>query len=536
MTSNRKTVGLVAVFAIACFAGGCGGPGGTGWGAKGLFDRRDLGTTIGSLVEVYSSEFAAVKGYGLVGGLQGTGSLQCPTQLRAYLRRYILTELPEHRIDVDKLIDSSNTAVVHIGGQMPIVATKNQYFDVRVTALSGTQTTSLEGGWLYGAELKPAGRLSMATRAVANASGPVFIDKISGLAVSKKVGYVLGGGKVFDEYKVHLVFHKPDYETTSVVRNHINERFGRDTARALVPGRIELTVPPRYRGQKQRFISMVKATYLEEGPEITKERIRTFVRKLAVSEDKYASEVALEAIGNESIGKLSVLLQSSDEEVRLRAGRCMLNLGSDEGLEVLIEMALDKTSAYRIEALEALTTSAERNDAASVSRRLLHDSDFDIRLAAYEQLRKLGDLAVSRELIADGFHLEQIAQTEYKGIFVSRSGRPRIVLFGAPIFCRENVFVRSDDGSVIINAPSGQRYVSLIRRRSRRSSEVAHLKSSFDLADIIQVLCDDPPNQAEQKRGGLGVSYSQMIALVKQMSDKGAVRAEFRAGPMPKID
>ena len=39
----------------------------------------------------------------------------------------------------------------------------------------------------------------------------------------------------------------------------------------------------------------------------------------------------------------------------------------------------------------------------------------------------------------------------------------------------------------------------------------------------------------DQGVGGLGVSYSAMIALVKQLSDKGAISAEFRAGLMPKI-
>jgi len=64
---------------------------------------------------------------------------------------------------------------------------------------------------------------------------------------------------------------------------------------------------------------------------------------------------------------------------------------------------------------------------------------------------------------------------------------------------------------------------------------VGQLKSSLDLADIIRVLCEEPAAKDKQGRGGLGVPYSQMTALLKQMSDKGAIRAEFRAGPLPKI-
>ena len=34
----------------------------------------------------------------------------------------------------------------------------------------------------------------------------------------------------------------------------------------------------------------------------------------------------------------------------------------------------------------------------------------------------------------------------------------------------------------------------------------------------------------------MSVSYAEAIALLKQMCDKGVIEAEFRAGPMPKID
>ena len=61
------------------------------------------------------------------------------------------------------------------------------------------------------------------------------------------------------------------------------------------------------------------------------------------------------------------------------------------------------------------------------------------------------------------------------------------------------------------------------------------LRSSFELVDIIQTLCDEPLRKDRQARIGLGVSYADMIALLKQMCDKGAVTAEFHAGPIPKI-
>ncbi len=518
---------LIALLIVSC--------GEQGRGVKDLAPTIDLGTTIGSLAEMSWPESIRLEGYCLVVGLRGTGSAECPPQIRAYLAQHLLKQFPRRTINIERFIVGSDTAVVLVEGIMPTVASRNEYFDVRVTALGGTQTTSLEGGFLLVTELKTVGTFGIKTKVVADARGPVFIDKISTSEMNKRIGYVLGKGKVLDEYKVTLVLGEPDFRTTNNIRNRLNGLFGDGTAKVVLPGRLEVKVPAKYREQKQRFISIIKATYLTHSTEIIRERIKTFIRKLAALQDADASEIALEAIGNQSLSGLVVLLNVSNEQVRLRAARCMLNLGSDAGLATLRQIAMDRGSAYRAEALESITTGARRNDAARISQRLLRDDDFHIRLAAYEQLRKLDDIAVSQEFIAGNFYLEQIVQTPHKSIFVSRSGQPRIVLFGAPIRCSDGIFVRSADGDITIDAPVGQEYVSIIRKHPLRPGVIAQLKSSFEVGDIIRTLCEKPLKKGEQGRGGLGVTYADVIALLKRMCDKGAVKAEFWAGPLPKI-
>ncbi len=524
---------LITAVLVGCFTGGCGEGGGRG--SKGLIPAIDLGLTIGSLVEMSWPESVKLEGYGLVVGLMGTGSGECPPQIRTYLGQHVQTLFPGRRIDVSRFIGGSDTAVVLVEGIMPTVASRNENFDVRVSALDGTQTTSLEGGWLLGTELKSVGTFGITTRVVAEAKGTVYFDKFGTSKSNKRAGYVLAGGKVLDEYKITLELQEPDLRMTNNIRNRVNELFGDVTAKVVLPGRLEVTVPAKYREQKQRFISIMKATYLTQSTEIINERIKIFIRKLAALQDADASETALEAIGNQSLLGLNTLLTVSNERVRLRAARCMLNLGSDAGLMTLRQIAMDVKSAYRIEALESITAGARRNDAARISQRLLRDDDFRLRLAAYEQLRKLGDIAVTQELVGSNFYLEQIAQTEQKAIFVSRSGQPRIALFGAPIYCNSGIFVRSEDGNITINAPSGQGYVSIIRKHPHRPGVVAQLRSSFELSDIIRTFCEKPAEEDKPGRGGLGVPYADIIALLKRMCDKGALKAEFWAGALPKI-
>jgi flagellar basal body P-ring protein FlgI len=545
---SRKTICLIVLLFVIFSLTGCVEQDKATSKSKALAAAA-LGPTIGSLSNVLVSDAIAVEGYGLVGGLNGAGSSECPPQIRAYLKRYIITQLPEHKVDVEKFISSSDTAVVRLEGIIPAGASKNQDFDVKVVALPGTQTISLDGGWLYRAELKAKGTFGVNSKVLATVEGPVFIDKITSSTPDTRAGYILAGGKVLDEYGIRIVFRGRDYRIVSRVRNRLEERFGFEATKAISTNLIEVSVPAKYKGQKQKFASVIKAMYLEDRPEIIEERISTFVEKLVVSTDKLDSEIALEAIGNQSIGKLQALLKSPQEQVRLHAARCMLNLGSDRSLPTLREIAMNKDSSYRIEALEAITAGARRNDAAAISRHLLSDNDFNVKLAACDQLLKLDEISVTQTRIARSFYLQlvsaerqavagRIAQIESAvggTIFVSRSGKPRVVLFGTPIYCHEDIFVQSDDGSITLNAPPGQKYVSIIRKHPRRPDVILQLKSSFDLADVILTLCEEPLQKDKQARSGLGVSFSDMIALLKQMCDKGAVKAEFRAGPIPKI-
>ena len=532
--ASGTTACVIAMWFGMCVFTGCQEAVPTGRGK--LTPSAELGQTIGSLAEVLAVESIPVEGYGLVGGLRGTGSSECPPEVRRYLVQYILTQLPNRSVDPDRLINSRSTAVVELSGMMPTAAVRNRHFDVGVAALLGTQTTSLEDGWLYKSDLRAEGGAGPGTRALATVEGPVFIDTVGGKRPDRKGGYILAGGTVLNEYGITLAPNKPDYMTAVRIRDRLNARFGPGTANAISPAQIEVKVPAGYGEQKEKFVAIVKAMYLDVTGELVGERVRTFAQRLAVSKEKQDSEIALEAIGNESLGKLAVLLKSSDEEVRLRAARCMLNLGSDEGLETLREIATAKRSRYRVEALEAIGRGAPRNVAVGIARGLVQDGDFEVRLAAYEQLRRLSDVSVSRKVVGRSFYLEQvaIAPTADKVIYVSRSGQPRIVLFGSPR-CRDNIFVQSSDGDITINAAAGQEYVSIIRKHPTRADVVLPMKSSFELGDIIETLCEEPLKKGEEGRAGLGVSYAEMIGLLKRMCERGAVRAEFRAGPLPKI-
>jgi flagellar basal body P-ring protein FlgI len=500
---------------------------------KPIFTKIDSTTTIGNLVEIFTIEGIPIEGYALVGGLLGTGSSQCPQGIRQYLKKYIHSQLPDEK-NVSRFIDSKTTAVVKVEGYLPSAISTDSVFDVKVSALTGTQTTSLKGGSLYGAELWELGKFGITFKPIAQAEGPIYIDMIDKDNPDENTGYVLGGGSGIAQHIVALVLRQPDFKIAAIIRNRINDRFGDAIAHARSSSYIEMTTPPAYAKQKTRFISLIKATYISETAAENQQRIKELIFKMATAQQIYKSEIALEAIGTQSIEKLKALLASDNEEVRFHTARCLLNMGNDQGLDVLREIAHDPASAFRLEALAAVTVSARRNDAATIARAMLRDPDFNINLAAYESLRSLDDLAVRQYFVADKFIIEEVSQTNQKIVYITRSGRPRIALFGAPMKARKNIFIQSDDGNITINAPPGQNYVQILRKHPTRPNiPPIQLKSSFDISDIIRTLCEKPQGTDFI---GLNASYTDAILILRQMTQKGALDADFKAGPLPKIN
>jgi flagellar basal body P-ring protein FlgI/glutaredoxin-related protein len=504
---------------------------------KEIEDDFGIDATIGSLVDVYSTDIIPVEGIALVGGLDGTGSVKCPPGVKNYLKKYIMEKL-DRKSNIEEFINSENTAPVVVQGVMPTLKSRNEKFDVKISIVPNTDTTSLNGGQLWGVDLYEKGRMGDALRLLATAEGSVYIDR---LEFDKKTdytsGYVLNAGRSRDEYKISLILKKPNYKTAAAVRNRINERFESDTAQAVSPDAIRVRVPKYYKKQKRRFIAVVRSLYLIDNKELNEKRVKKHTRQMIVGSEKYRHEIFLEALGSQGKNRLKVLLNSSNTDVRLRAARCLLDIGSEDGLNVLRELALEENSDYSKQALQAIAKAAGRDQISSVARRLLYSQNLDLKLTAYEILADIGDIYINRQFVGGNVFLDRITQTDKKLIYAYRKNRPRIVIFSAPLSLKGDIFAQTSDGKITVNAPAGAGEVTILRKHPGKSyKQPIRLKSSFELEDIIQTLVNPPVTTKGSGRSpGIGATYGQTLEIIKKLTQSPVLDAEFVAGELPKI-
>lgn len=495
-----------------------------------------LDRTVGDLAEIVALQPISVKGIGLVVGLPGTGSSECPPATREYLQKYILTQVGrKDLINPDTMINSLDTAVVSVEGIIPAAASKYQSFDITVKALPGTQTTSLAGGRLYTTDLKFVTRIEEtieSSRTLAYAAGPIYIDNAKDSKTSATTGLVLGGGKVIEDYQITLALFKPDFKAAAYIRNRINQRFGKDVANAVSESVINVTVPHFYKNKKARFIKLVRSLYIASSDSLEEQRINQLVDELKNSSDKMKTQVSLEAIGKPTIDKLLPLLDSNDIATKFAAGTNLIALGDDRALKMMRDFAQNPDSPHRMQAIINVGEFASKNNTVALMNRLVNDDNFDVRYLAYSYLRSNNDPSIIRSVISEDFFIDQVITTGPKIIYASRKQEPGIVLFGAPIDCEKGIYIESEDGNIIINSEPADERISILRKHPLTGGLMGPLKCSTRVADIIKLLGDPPSPKDDKKRPGLGVPYSEIVMMLKNMVDKGAVNASFVLGPV----
>jgi hypothetical protein len=497
--------------------------------------KINLDITVGELARFAPVLSIPVRGYGIVAGLWGTGSSECPSELRPQLEKYIWQHMPGAKSgDINRFIASMDTAVVEVVGVIPPLAIVKERFDIEVKPLAKTQTTSLRGGTLYTAELKELSRMSsydQYTKSIGAAQGPIFT--IQDQATKETHYYIFGGGTAFLNTTISMVLNQSNYFAAMVIRNRINERFGSNTAKATSSQEIQVTIPAPYYGQKLRFLSMIQLLYLSEDDTLRKQRIETLSIQLADPQKAEAAEIAMEAIGKPAASKLVELLKNTNSDTRFFAARCLMNIGDNRGLLVIRETAFDSKSKYRIAAIESLSK-AKLKDAEPILSKLLAIDDLNIRVSAYEQLVNLNSILVKRIPVGEDYFIDMVSCLGPKVIYAYRKDNSRIAIFGAPLYAQKNIFV--DMEQILINCQPEDKFISLSRRHPTRAKLIGPLKSSYAVEDIIRTLGHSPETDAKKYPWpGLGISYSEILTILEKMCRENMIPASFVYGPVTDV-
>lgn len=559
---NLRAYALFLPLALAALIGACRGDG-TGWGLSSKrdlppepppptapSDREVLRDTVGAQCVLSGMTGLRVRGFGLVIGLVDRGTSECPSSLRDYLIDFLTKEFKlkegasQSNFHPRKMIDSADTAVVEVVGIIPPGSPKGTRFDVAVSAVAGTQTRSLEGGWLISCELKivapdAAAERLIAGRTVARAAGAVFTNPFSSGGASSRSdgplrGTVLGGGRSIEPRNIRLVLKNPSYSVAKRIQQRINERFGNapKTAEALSRGHIDLRTPPKYHDDPVHFARLANHLFLYNEPGFVERKLdllnRLIERPTAPHED---ISLAWEGIGRICVRRIQRLYTHENRSASFHAIRAGLRLRDGTALNLMGRIAADPKSPYREQAVRELAASGFPHAANHLSP-LLDAEDQQIRIAAYEALLKMGHPAIRSRRIQSvfgsnevNFWLDTIESAAKPLIRVRRSGEPRIALFGANTECALPLYYSHPDGWVTINANDPQDDITLFCRTRRNNQLSEPILVPPRVRDLLVALAELPVRDETGRPRGIGLPYSLVVRVIHALTKDQSIPA-----------
>jgi flagellar basal body P-ring protein FlgI len=511
--------------------------------------------TVASEAILVGYEPVVVRGFGLVVGLNGTGSRDIPPAVRAHMT----AEMARHGIGSersgyghlrpDAMLNSLDTAVVIVEAIIPPAsvgqrktrdaAIMGTQFDVRIYAHPQTGTTSLEGGQLYTTQLRPGPLRPGGGQAapIAHARGPIFVnpfaepDAIQRDAITRTTGVILNGGEVLKDIPIKLRLANPSHTRAAILQDSINARFPRQraqpetTARGESDESVAITVPPSFRENTEEFVNLLRHTTIRM---TNPEAVAVSIRRMLLDDPSLALSASYrwQALGVRAIPVIQELYDHPEELPRLAALRAGAKL--DDALVVphLIDMAESASAESRSQAI-TLLADMQHNPRINVAlRELLNDSDVDVRLSAYEALIKRRDPYMQRYAIGGKFYLD-IVESDKPMIYVTQFGQPRVVLFGADLSIQTPVLVQAWSNRLMIKDNGDDDRIEVFYRQNPSDVQAVIHRVQPQLDEFIHFL--GHTTTIEKPAPGLGLTYGETVGALYQIWSQKYIHADFKA-------
>lgn len=505
-----------------------------------------LSNTVGAFGQINGLQPTYASGYGIVVGLDGTGSGDIPLSVRAQLitemTRYGVgrTGGPLEDVTPDEMIDDPNTAVVLVQALIPPAAPRGFTFDVRVSAIPGGSTTSLEGGTLYTTELRRGTAIPGGpdTFEIATAKGQLLINPLADPAapadspdgVVRTEARILGGGTMQSPFRPTFRLDNPSHARARAIVAAVNARFPQrnnrfTTARGINEDSVEINVPAEYMDDPAHFFQLVLHTRVDQS--FTNDWAEAYIEALEAEPGLSAPlGYALEAIGKPSIPYLRRLYDSPLREPRLAALRVGASLADPLTREHLERLAMDSNANQRNDAIRLIARLPFDRRIDLFLTELLNDEDLTVRITAYEALSTRSQQTVQKYVFPGSFDLH-LVPSKHPMVYFTQQDQAKLVLFG-DLPLNENVFASGWDSRLMVdtseNAGSGRARVFFQDAATGRTSTEMVGRSVTELvAYFASTRSLDNPDP------GLSMTYSETVGSLHQLMQSGAFEADFVA-------
>lgn len=495
-----------------------------------------------------------VSGYGLVSNLNNTGDSQAPNAVRDYM----VKEMVKHKWgsslsgiktpSPEEALRDPRNAIVQVDGYLPPGVRKGQRFDVQVSALPDSGTTSLAQGDLFQTDLRIMGANPLdpggAVNVFARAEGNVFVNPSYAMSTkvedpaakrSLRMGVVMNGAASLEDRPIGLRLRQPSMRMSRYIEDRIDQRLQEirpDTiAEAQDEGIVHLYVPVNLNGDWTHFAGLVTHLYLNNSPEFAAAKAQQLADE-AIKPNAPLMDISYcwEALGKASLAVIRDrdLLTHSNPDVAYAAARAAAYLGDAGALQALVNIARTTSHPFQVNAVQVLGTMPNSPAINDMLRPLLNSNETLVRLESYRMLAHNADNAVFSLPIKGGFTLDVIRSDGPPVIYGTRRGEPRLAIIGNRTGLDMPITFMALDGRLTISSDPSNTTVTIFYRppqpvggpRNRQQLEQTQpirVVSRPDIAEIVARLGGEGFDEATAGQR-LDFNYAEILSILSNMT------------------
>lgn len=510
-----------------------------------------------------------VSGYGLVANLDNTGGSEAPMAVREYM----IKQMQQHKfgsalqpgfedVSPSRVLSDPRFAIVRVDGYMPPGIREGEYFDVNVSALPESRTTSLARGDLYRTELRePRGTTaSNPTGSVnvwARSQGPVFVNPgfaLDGHASggetgadsaaarrSLRHGIVMDGGHALISRPLVLRLLQPQRSMARRIELRIDEYFQNPSvAAAQDEGVVYLYVPAKFRGDWEHFAGVVTHLYLRDSEGFNATRAKELAAE-AVKPGAPLEQISYcwEGLGHFGVPFYKELMSHPDPAVAFYATRAAAFVGDAVAPQALSRIA-NARGQFQLQAVRTLGALPNSPAINQMLRPLLDSDQTLVRVEAYKVLAEHNDASIFTKVIApagrpaeEKFVLDIVKSSGPPVIHATRTGIPRVAIIGDRAQLNLPLTFAAMDGRLTISSsPENPSLVTIFYRPAGAPSPdmpvrpPAKVMSRPDLAEIIARL-------GGEGGGGLNFNYGDVVSILSALTDSNKLSAYASGRKVP---
>ncbi|HMD53605.1 MAG TPA: flagellar basal body P-ring protein FlgI, partial [Phycisphaerae bacterium] len=454
--------------------------------------------------------------------------------------------------DPTQILSTREIAAVFVQGAIQPMAAQGSHFDLHLTALPGTDTTSIANGLLWPADLRIHIEPGNESDVIAQGRGPVFcpLFDASGTQLRTpdaitRTGEVLGGGVVTQSIPLTLQLYTPSFRMSAILERTINEHFGSGpppTAVAQSDSQITLNIPPAYQDDPSHFVDLVLHLYPGEVvPGFSQSQAEVLIEALrdpTAPHDQIAT--TLSELGRPIIPLLREQYASNNPDVRFYAAKAGTLIGDEEAIQILCNLAVSEHGLLQQQAVDTLEVSNDQVNATLAFTKLIMSSDQNQQLLGFNGLCAINSPSIYTQLVAGKFTMNVVACDANSFIYATTSQSQVIAIVGrVPSLVPGTLYI-SPDNVLTVNYPfpsttapssaAADKTPVQLYYDDPLTHNVVQMNCAPALPDIITALGSAPnpfsPNYDPREKY-IALSYQRMVEMLYSLCRDHELDAQF---------